>query len=265
MTKPESMGSETMVKPPDPAPEFAPAVPSEIASAPGSPMPASSRAQRTARGRGEPKFAAAASRTPRQAGTSPKSVAPALSSEGPVELRTAPASGRAAQPEGPSNEQKQTSPLAETHRAWTPLSIGEEGPGCDASPETEELPHVNNSRLSGLRRMLIALGRRSLMEEGFDEGGLDLDPQFEGATARSAHSEPPEEAADEIAAAHSAAGVNARPEFLPPRPVADLEKEKEPIRSTAPVPLRDHRETQDEIQTLPSWRGQYRKKRYPPV
>jgi len=103
------------------------------------------------------------------------------------------------------------------------------------------------------------------MEEGFDEGGLDLDPQFEGATSRLARSEPLEEAADEIAAARSAAGVNARPEFLPPRPVSDLEKEKEPIRPTAPVPLRDNRETQDEIQTLPSWRGQYRKKRYPPV
>jgi hypothetical protein len=58
--------------------------------------------------------------------------------------------------------------------------------------------------------------------------------------------------------------LTAQPEFLPPKPMVELEKEKEAVRPTPTAPRRGDGDP-DEIQTLPSWRGQYRKKRYPPM
>jgi hypothetical protein len=116
-----------------------------------------------------------------------------------------------------------------------------------------------------LKRMLIALGRRSLMEQRIDPSQSGLESHFESDTERLAYAEPREDRTVAMAAPPAPVRVNAQPELLPPRPGSDPEKEREPLRATAPVPLRDGRETQDEIQTLPSWRGQYRKKRYPSV
>lgn len=59
--------------------------------------------------------------------------------------------------------------------------------------------------------------------------------------------------------------LTTQPEFLPPKPMAEVEKEKEQVRPTSTASRRDNWDTQDEVQTLPSWRGQYRKKRYPPI
>jgi hypothetical protein len=56
--------------------------------------------------------------------------------------------------------------------------------------------------------------------------------------------------------------VTAQPEFLPPKQMIEAEKEKEPARPAPPTP---RWENSDEPQTLPSVRGQYRKKRYPPI
>jgi len=58
--------------------------------------------------------------------------------------------------------------------------------------------------------------------------------------------------------------LTAQPEFLPPKPMVEVEKEKEAVRPTPTAPRRADGDP-DEIQTLPSWRGQYRKKRYPPM
>jgi hypothetical protein len=133
----------------------------------------------------------------------------------------------------------------------------------DPALEDEDVVHPP-SRLSGLRNMLVSLGRRSLIEdeEGADEA--DPEPRFERATVRPAYREPPTGESESAASAPAPVRVTAPPEFLPPKPAAEAEKEKEPLRPTPPVPRRE-RETPDEIQTLPSWRGQYRKKRYPPI
>jgi hypothetical protein len=61
-------------------------------------------------------------------------------------------------------------------------------------------------------------------------------------------------------AAPSPLNVTAQPEFLRPRQAVPVEKEKEPLRPV-PTPLR--KDPSDDLETLPSWRGQYRKKRYP--
>jgi hypothetical protein len=52
--------------------------------------------------------------------------------------------------------------------------------------------------------------------------------------------------------------VMARPEFLPPKPVVQAGKERG--WQAGSTDRRDRREAYDEVEILPSWRGQYRKK-----
>jgi hypothetical protein len=83
------------------------------------------------------------------------------------------------------------------------------------------------------------------------EAGSSSDPE----RGPDAHRDPAE-------ADPSLTSVVAQPEFIRPQPGGEVEKEKETIR---PVPQPVRKEAADEIVTLPSWRGQYRKKRYPPA
>jgi hypothetical protein len=115
--------------------------------------------------------------------------------------------------------------------------------------------------------MLVSLGRRSLIQDAASanrESGFE--PRLERATARSAYN-----AAGPLGGgvaegeSASPARVTVRPEILRPRPVTEADKEKEPLRPTVPQRLREKADAQDEIETLPSVRGQYRKKRYPPI
>jgi hypothetical protein len=133
----------------------------------------------------------------------------------------------------------------------------------DAPSEEEDLGHPP-SRLSGLRNLLVSLGRRSLIEDEYGANEAEAEPRFARANVRPAYHEPPPGETEPAESASVPVRVTAPPEFLPPRPAAEPEKEKDPVRPTPPVPRRE-RESPDEIQTLPSWRGQYRKKRYPPI
>ena len=144
----------------------------------------------------------------------------------------------------------------------TPPARNEQLPD-DLASERDDAGYVAASRLGGLRNLLVSLGRRSLNNNGEPGGEFasDLEPRFERATVRPAYSDTPLPAAgapDNGAPTR----LTAQPEFLPPKPVAEIEKEKEAVR---PTPPRRENWDSDEIQTLPSWRGQYRKKRYPPV
>jgi hypothetical protein len=132
------------------------------------------------------------------------------------------------------------------------------------APQEEEDFERPPSRLSGLRNLLVSLGRRSLIEDGDDAEELGTEPRFERATVRPVYHEAPTAETEQTGSPSAPVRVTAPPEFLPPRAAAEPEKEKEPLRPTPPMPRRE-RESPDEIQTLPSWRGQYRKKRYPPI
>jgi hypothetical protein len=133
-------------------------------------------------------------------------------------------------------------------------------------PERDDSGYAAASRLSGLRNLLVSLGRRSLTSEGEPGGDStpDIEPRFERATVRPAYTEPAVEEAG--APDHGmAVRLNAEPEFLPPKPMVEVEKEREAVRpAPAPAPRRENWDN-EEVQTLPSWRGQYRKKRYPPL
>jgi hypothetical protein len=136
------------------------------------------------------------------------------------------------------------------------------------SPRPEPVyPAYANSRLAGIRKLLVSLGRRSLTQAADIAGkDTDLEPRFERATVRPTSAEPgPSKTEASDGGSPSPARVTVRPEFLRPRAAAEVEREKEPLRPTSPQPLRDKADSQEEIETLPSVRGQYRRKKYPPI
>lgn len=135
-----------------------------------------------------------------------------------------------------------------------------------ASDPESDSPGYMTSRLAGIRKLLVSLGRKSLSQDTGSLPDSDFEPRFDRATVRPAHVAPvsPEAKATESKASPPAR-VTLQPEFLRPRQATELEKEKEPLRPTSPQPLRDKPETQDEIETLPSVRGQYRRKKYSPM
>jgi hypothetical protein len=286
VTRPESLKPQAATLP-EASPEVGAAVP-VTTLAPGADgesgeaESATAQMPRTARGRGEPaRTAAAAPRTAKESPLPKAAFDAGRSRTGPVASKTSPSvaetpapwtapstvtpSSEAVGPEASILTPITTAPAPERSELWMNPAPqpGTQEPGHDAPLEDEDSGHPP-SRLSGLRNMLVSLGRRSLIEdeEGADEG--DLKPRFERATVRPAYREPPTGEAEPAASAPAPVRVTAPPEFLPPKPAAEAEKEKEPLRPTPPVPRRE-RETPDEIQTLPSWRGQYRKKRYPPI
>jgi hypothetical protein len=53
--------------------------------------------------------------------------------------------------------------------------------------------------------------------------------------------------------------VTAPPEFLPPKSVVE-KRETEHSRANNGTSRRDRREPYDDVEILPSWRGQYKKK-----
>jgi len=135
----------------------------------------------------------------------------------------------------------------------------------DRMSERNDAGYAAASRLGGLRNLLVSLGRRSLNKDAEFETGdshSDLEPRFERATVRPAYPDTPQPA-EEAPETGTPVRLTAEPEFLPPKPMVEVEKEKEAVRPTPTASRRDGEP--DEIQTLPSWRGQYRKKRYPPM
>lgn len=236
----EQAGSARPV-PPAAKPAVAAPAPAPAAS------PSNAQAPRTARGRGEPAKAPAAP---------PKRVADAQASVS-SQSKPHPRADMPAQPRGGSAPDVLANPAPPS-----PLE-NIEPPG--SSSLEQEYPAYMTSRLAGIRKLLVNLGRKSLSQDvASQESGMDS--RFEKATVRPASTDPePIGERGSGSPAASPARVTVQPEFIRPKPVAELEKEKEPLRPTSPHPLRDRPESPDEVETLPSVRGQYRRKRYPPI
>ncbi len=269
-----------------PAPREAAGASATAAVAPDKGQP--DQPHRATRGRGEPP----------KAGTTPAARTPDVPSKpaSPMPASAATSSGRAPVAPSPANmaSHRRAASVHESASGPVPLRV-EQGPALPPSsatgateprtpppasslksskdelaesPEPEPLyPAYANSRLAGLRKLLVSLGRKSLTQDaGIPAQDTDLEPRFERATVRPAYAEPdPPKTEGSEGGRPSSARVTVRPEFLRPRAQAEAEKEKEPLRPTSPQPLRDKPDSQEEIETLPSVRGQYRRKKYPPI
>jgi succinoglycan biosynthesis transport protein ExoP len=153
-------------------------------------------------------------------------------------------------------------PVAPTPTASTSRPA-EQSQSTAAAEEADDLPYSAASRLGGLRNLLVSLGMKALNSESEYHGrGQDGEPAFERNAERSVYAEPISVSRTGGAAETlppDAASVRAKPEFLPPRPVVETtEREKEPVR---PVAKRLRWDAPEDVETLPSWRGQYRKRR----
>lgn len=250
MTKPEPVKPPVSAPSPDasrqPPPAERPIADPSFATAPSRATVAeveSVPSARVARGRGEPQRSAAVPKEP--------------TSSVPRTSRVAAAAPPAAVLSPNRAAQRWTSPPPP---APTPVRV--EPVPDDLAIERDDAGY-GSSRLGSLRNLLVSLGRRSLSKDGDSalESDSHLDPRFEKATMRPAYAETSLPETD-VPGSSVPVRLTAQPEFLPPKPTVEVEKEKETVR---PTPPRRDNPDGDEIQTLPSWRGQYRKKRYPPI
>ncbi len=162
----------------------------------------------------------------------------------------APAAARASRPPEPPRPSVATSP-----------QVPNVQPSETIETDLDDIPYSAASRLGGLRNLFTSLGLK----------GLDKDPEFRGPEPEPEprfrrQPERPVYAEAYVASPEgttapadpSITAVTAPPEFLPPRALEIAEKEKEPARPANPAPIQRDPE---ELQTLPSWRGQYRRRR----
>ncbi len=129
-----------------------------------------------------------------------------------------------------------------------------ESGSSSVSSEEDDLPYSASARLGVLRRLFFGPGFSHRQTES------ETDVRVEREAGRSSYARgsfSPAEA-DAGDAIPSPISVTAQPEFLRPKQVAPVEKEKEPLKTVPTPPKRD---SADDLQTLPSWRGQYRRKR----
>jgi len=134
----------------------------------------------------------------------------------------------------------------------------------------EDNPNDAASRLSGLRNLLFSLGLKNLnnaqVPSAHDDESLpqsEAGSEYEGY--KQIHTAPQEPAPVPVAPAKSNVAdtsvrlVTAQPEFLPPKSVV-VTIDKDQAQQTGATNRHDRRDAFDEVEILPSWRGQYRKK-----
>jgi hypothetical protein len=160
--------------------------------------------------------------------------------------------------------------------AATPVAATEAVPQAAPKPDPNQNvdqtePHSEafpESRLNGLRGMLFSLGLKNLGKargsaSEYRDPSLPLESEPEPTML--AHTftpfAEPAPVVDTPIPAKSANGsvrpVIAQPEFLPPQEFVPV-KDKEPVRETNSIARSNREETYDELQILPSRRGQYK-------
>ena len=159
-------------------------------------------------------------------------------------------------------EVREPAPSQWPYRAPEPVPAAQTAPPPSAE-DSDELPYSAASRLGGLRTLLVSLGLKALNKESeFHGEESDIGHPPERNAERPVYAEPvfvsPSRGAEALAP--DAASVKATPEFLPPKPALEATTEREKD-ATRPVPKRLRWDDPQDVETLPSWRGQYRKRR----
>jgi polysaccharide biosynthesis transport protein len=136
--------------------------------------------------------------------------------------------------------------------------------------DAEKNPYETQSRLNSLRGVLFSLGLKNLSKS---RGTAQADDEFsQPMESKPEHTVlvrrfPPFGEPDPVFAAPAkaevaigpASPVIAEPEFLPPREFVPI-KDREPSQETGSSPRYDLLDEDDDIQTLPSRRGQYKRR-----
>jgi uncharacterized protein involved in exopolysaccharide biosynthesis/Mrp family chromosome partitioning ATPase len=138
-------------------------------------------------------------------------------------------------------------------------------PAESQEAELAEAPYDATTRMSGLRNLIFSLGLKNspaaeTAVEPVSQPSPAVEPVHERPVYDSTYSQSEQMPVREETGAKSATVVTAPPEILPPR-VFEVETDNDRTRNNAAAARRDRRDAFDEdVQILPSWRGQYRKK-----
>lgn len=152
-------------------------------------------------------------------------------------------------------------PVTPAYRVAQPEAPANLARPADTSPspgeDEDDLPYSAASRLGGLRTLLVSLGMKAINKEG-EYPGDSPEQSYERNAERPVYAEPV--SISPAGSAEILSPVKATPEFLPPKPALESgsEREKDQMR---PVPKRLRWDDPQDVETLPSWRGQYRKRR----
>jgi hypothetical protein len=133
-------------------------------------------------------------------------------------------------------------------------------------PEPEETPNNAATRMSGLRNLIFTLGLKNLNKEAKPgDEAAESAPQPGRGTERQVNvrsfTPAPAQPGPSRSSVSSASPtlVTAQPEILPPEPSTE-KMDKERSWKSKSVARHDRRDAFDDVEILPSWRGQYRKK-----
>jgi hypothetical protein len=134
----------------------------------------------------------------------------------------------------------------------------------ECKPEAEETPFNAATRMSGLRNLIFSLGLKNMhQEEDERELAAEPPPPVEPVRQRQVHTQPyapmPQVPPRRESESASPTLVTAPPEFLPPKPLEETAENEHRVNGKS-TSRRDRRDTYDDVQILPSWRGQYKRK-----
>jgi hypothetical protein len=118
--------------------------------------------------------------------------------------------------------------------------------------------------MSGLRNLIFSLGLKNMhQEEDERELAAEPPPPVEPVRQRQVHTQPyapmPQVPPRRESESASPTLVTAPPEFLPPKPLEETAENEHRVNGKS-TSRRDRRDTYDDVQILPSWRGQYKRK-----
>jgi Mrp family chromosome partitioning ATPase len=171
----------------------------------------------------------------------------------------------------PARQAPPSAPQASWAESWKRVAPPQEevqnqpAPAEAQEAEPAETPYDATTRMSGLRNLIFSLGLKNspAAETAGDQVSQPLpavEPVHERPVFDRTDSKGEQIPVREEAAGKSATVVTAQPEILSPR-VFQVETDSDRTRNNAGTTRRDRRDAFDEdVQILPSWRGQYRKK-----
>jgi uncharacterized protein involved in exopolysaccharide biosynthesis len=175
-------------------------------------------------------------------------------------------------PPQPAVEAPKPGPKKPWAQSWeripTKLDVVKPEPAIAEATEPEETPFTAATRIGGLRNLVFSLGLNDPQKETEARPqALQVPPPVEPARGRPAythayappaHTHVPTPVSKE-AASVSKQRVTAPPEFLPPK-IEVESADKEQSKASQAAARQDRRDSFDDVEILPSWHGQYRKR-----
>jgi hypothetical protein len=209
---------------------------------------------------------------PLSAGAQPARSIEPLAADAPPARPVEPPVAAAAPPQ-PSVEAPKPGAKKPWAQSWeripAQLDVVKPEPVTAETGKSEEAPFTAGTRIGGLRNLVFSLGMNELHKEAeAPPRPAEVPPSVEPARGRPAythaytpipHTPVQTPVLKEAAASVPSQRVTAPPEFLPPK-IEVESADKDQSKAAKAANRHDRREAFDDVEILPSWHGQYRKR-----